>query len=180
MMKDFIKRNSPVFVVGVITFFIFMGIIIQSQKNDTKETDLVGVEDYVVSFNDEVDRVIPEEDLSDFLQQVEESLETSEATWYPGKNTSMHGDVLFIEYREEKGFVPRNAVGISGKIVMWHNKTQNPIQIKQLTNKFDEFEPPVTIAPQKLFAIRMDIPGIWTYQEVETGEFGSVFIEKAK
>jgi protein-disulfide isomerase/plastocyanin len=37
-MKDFIKRNMPVFVIGIITLVVFLGIIIASQKNQQADT----------------------------------------------------------------------------------------------------------------------------------------------
>ena len=42
-MKDFIKRNSPVFVIGALTLFVFLIIIVLSQKNLSQRPQLVAV-----------------------------------------------------------------------------------------------------------------------------------------
>ncbi|MFA6982186.1 MAG: hypothetical protein WC243_04155, partial [Patescibacteria group bacterium] len=54
-MKDFAKRNSPVFTVGLITLLIFIVIIAASQKKETQspllqeisETELIAPHTYV-------------------------------------------------------------------------------------------------------------------------------------
>lgn len=43
MLKEFIKRNSPVFFIGGITFLVFIGIILVSQKKPPVQPELVQV-----------------------------------------------------------------------------------------------------------------------------------------
>lgn len=59
-MKDYFKRNSPIFYIGVITAIVFLAIIIagQTQPNQQpslkalEEKDLFSTEDTVIGFKD--------------------------------------------------------------------------------------------------------------------------------
>ena len=182
-MKKFLHRNSPVFVIGFVVFLVFVGIISKSKSRVTKETSLIGVEDNEVDFDydyEEIEEEEPRASLESLIQQVKESTESSESVWYPGINSAMHGDVLFIRYTEENGFLPRNSVGTIGKYAMWRNETDRQIRIKQLTEKCEEFKVPVTINPGDYFAFMTTEKGMWTYHEVETEDFGSIFVEEPK
>ena len=47
-MKEFIKRNSPVFIIGLVTLFIFVAIILLAQKNSVNGPELQKVQDDIL------------------------------------------------------------------------------------------------------------------------------------
>ncbi|MDC0449176.1 hypothetical protein OAL67_01050 [bacterium] len=167
-IKNFIQRNLPVFVVSLITLSVFVVLIITSLSKNTPETQLVRVDSSEVNFEETEQPVEPPVDINALIQEVEESTEST---------PSAPEGVTLIRFVDGR-FLPRNSIGKLGKVVMWKNETDRTISIKQLAIKFDEFSEPVEIGPNDYFVLTLSDTGMWTFKEIESDAFGSVFIEK--
>ena len=84
---------------------------------------------------------------------------------------------LEIAYTEE-GFNPNSAIVNEGDYIEWTNSTAAPIQLAQITKLYDEWEEPVIIAPDGKYKMELTQTRYWSYQEVETEAFGSVYVQE--
>ena len=83
--------------------------------------------------------------------------------------------VLEITYTKG-GFSPKEPDADSGQLVRWKNTTDKEIILVETLQKFPEFELGVKIAPNGVYEFRITKDKLWTYKELETGNFGSIFI----
>jgi len=155
-MNDFIKRNSPVFVIGIVTLVVFIIITIVSQFKKSREPELVSLT----------------------TSQVTE-LETTDP-----RNISMPTEyeadkkygILEIEYTQQ-GFVPQNARSFQNQLVRWTNATDTPLNIVQLTNTYPELKDGISIKPGETFEFRLYKPRLWSYErEDNKDQFGTIFV----
>ena len=97
--------------------------------------------------------------------------ETTDSTLKP----DVSNKVLEITYTKD-GFSPKEPNAYSGQLVRWKNTTDKEITLVETIQKFPEFELGVKIAPNGVYEFRIAKDKLWTYKELETGSFGSIFI----
>jgi len=91
------------------------------------------------------------------------------------KKPDVSNKVLEITYTKD-GFNPKEPDAASGQLVRWKNITDKEITIVETIKKFSEFEIGIKIAPNGIYEFRITKNKLWTYKELETGNFGSIFI----
>ncbi len=166
-ITGFIERNKPIFVIGVLMATIFGVIIISSRLAPKKETGFKEVNEmdrefYKVAYENQEE-----------MEQEEQESQIPEEQKEPEINMDEIFGVVEISYTEE-GFIPRVLRVRVGQNVNWTNKTERTISIKQIKPTYDVFTEPVEIKPNESFKFPMTVLGIWTYNEVETEDWGSV------
>lgn len=176
MMKDFLKRNVSVLVVGVVTLVIFLVIIILAQTKDYYKPELIEVnkEAAFTKREEEIQSSIPEQSVNTNVDNLVDIKEVQEST--PGEIDVKYG-ILEINYTEN-GFEPKNTSAQLNQLVRWVNKTQNTIELEQLTNNYIEFTNPITINPGSTFEFRVYKTKLWTYQEKNSRNFGSIIVSR--
>ena len=79
-----------------------------------------------------------------------------------------------------EGFDPREVQVWQGQLVKWTNNTTTDMKIQQLIEKFEEFEEGVTIKPGETYSFRTRAERLWTYKELNTDSWGSIYIRTIK
>jgi hypothetical protein len=171
MIRDFIERNKSVFVIGLLTFTIFLSIIIISEvrrvRKDVDSPKLIRVENEIEIPESTSSIEIPENGpLS--------NLDTLNNTY--SEVTKKYG-ILLIKYTN-KGFVPQNAKAILGQKINWVNDTETSIYISQKTPFFDEFKTPIVLPAKGTLEFILYKDGRWDYQNTETGFSANITILK--
>jgi len=153
-MKEFIKRNSPVFVIGTFTAIIFIVLTIVSQFKKQSNTNLIPLTDNQIK--------IMEEPAPKTLPVAEEI-------------DSKYGP-LEIEYTTE-GFNPKNTKSYQNQLIKWTNKTDTAITMQAVTKTHKDFPNEVEIKPGETFEFRLTKPKLWSYQQKDnTKMFGTIFV----
>lgn len=166
-IAGFIERNKPIFIIGVLMAAIFAIIIISSALAPKKETgfrevDEIDREFYRVAYENQEE-----------MEQEEQEIQVPEEQKDPEINMDEVFGVEEIIYTDE-GFSPRTFRVYIGQNVNWTNKTDRTISIKQIKPTYDVFSEPVEIKPNESFKFPMTVRGIWTYNEVESKDWGSI------
>lgn len=166
-IAGFIERNKPIFIIGVLMATVFGVIIISSRlapKRETgfKEVDEMDREFYKVAYENQEE-----------MERQEQETQVPEEPKEPEINMDEIFGVVEIAYTEE-GFKPRVLRIYVGQNVNWTNKTDKTIYLKQIKPTYDLFSEPVEIKPNESFKFPITVLGIWTYNEVETEDFGSI------
>ena len=154
-MNDFIKRNSPVFVIGTVTLVVFIIITIVSQFKKHQSPNLIQLT------TDQIKTL----DMSD-PREIEMPTEYEVDKKY---------GILEIEYTQE-GFVPQNAKSFQNQLVRWINNTDTPIQLDPITNTYPELKDGTTIKPGEVFEFRLYKPKLWSYEDAKTKNSGTIFV----
>jgi hypothetical protein len=171
MINDFFERNKSVFIIGFITFIIFLSIIVISEirriGNDSFGPVLIRLEGNIESETAESSVAVKADaTIDDFVFE-------SSGTPYsllPEEEylqTDQKFGTMRVEYTDN-GFVPVNAKAVLNQKVKWINNTGQNIHIKQKTAFFREFEDPILIPANGVFEFRLYQEGIWTYDEQTT------------
>jgi len=114
------------------------------------------------------------EDLDqDQFEETEEENEKKVEPAEPEINMDEIFGVLQVDYTDE-GFIPRVTRIRVGQNVNWTNKTENTIYLKQIKPYYKEFEESLSIRPNESFKFKMTEVGTWTYEETESGDWGSI------
>lgn len=165
----FFERNKPIFIIGIIMFFIFAVIIVSSILMPKEETEYTEINEADKEFYK-----VAYEDLgqSEF-EETDEEGEKKEEPVEPEINMDEIFGVLQVDYTNE-GFMPRITRIRVGQNVNWTNKTENTIYLKQIKPYYKEFEESLSIKPNESFKFKMTELGIWTYEEVESGDWASI------
>ncbi len=191
-MNAFIKRNTPVFIVGTITFVLFVVIILFSQNNnnDTTIPSLVKVPEQQAeelateytpqsipqpnttgntSTNSPVD-ILPGEEIR--AKEVIESIKLTQ------DEIDAEYGILRVAYTEE-GFVPKNTNGYAGQLATFTNESDNPITIMETTVRLPQFATGLTLEPGGTVEFRLAGSRLWTYRETTSGDIGAIFVGTA-
>ena len=146
---------------------IFAVIIISSSlapKNETgfREVAEMDREFYKVAYENQEE-----------MEQEEQKIQVPEEPKEPEINMDEVFGIKEITYTDE-GFKPRVLRVYIGQNVNWTNKTDRTIYLKQIKTTYDVFSEPVYIKPNESFKFPMTEGGIWTYNEVESKDWGSI------
>ncbi len=180
-MQSFLKRNMPVFVIGFITFAVFLGIIFrgETQVPDAAESPyLKKVSDDTSDINETATYSANPQITNNFTDP-ETSIQVvipEEPVLSPEEVDAQFG-VAEVFFRPD-GFEPIEIDIEPNQLVRWTNETDREITIYQTSyKKYDEWETDAVIPPGGTFEFRFYKPKIWTYKERESMEFGSVFVK---
>ncbi len=82
---------------------------------------------------------------------------------------------VYIDFTEA-GFKPADTMGFTGQKIIWTNKSAGTIQIKQTVPIHESLKNGVTLKPGESFEFRPLVTKEFTYVEVSSGKYGSLFI----
>lgn len=165
----FFERNKPIFVIGIIMLVVFAVIIVSSILMPKKETGYTEINEADKEFY----KVAYEDSGQYQFEETEEENEKKEEPVEPEINMDEIFGVLQVDYTDE-GFIPRVTRIRVGQNVNWTNKTENTIYLKQIKPYYKEFEESLSIRPNESFKFKMTEVGTWTYEETESGDWGSI------
>ena len=165
----FFERNKPIFVIGIIMLIVFAIIIVSSILMPKKETGYTEINEADKEFY----KVAYEDLDQDQFEETEEENEKKVEPAEPEINMDEIFGVLQVDYTDE-GFIPRVTRIRVGQNVNWTNKTENTIYLKQIKPYYKEFEESLSIRPNESFKFKMTEVGTWTYEETESGDWGSI------
>lgn len=165
----FFERNKPIFVIGIIMLVVFAIIIVSSILMPKKETGYTEINEADKEFY----KVAYEDLDQDQFEETEEENEKKVEPAEPEINMDEIFGVLQVDYTDE-GFIPRVTRIRVGQNVNWTNKTENTIYLKQIKPYYKEFEESLSIRPNESFKFKMTEVGTWTYEETESGDWGSI------
>jgi hypothetical protein len=166
-MKAFLERNKPVFLIGLATLLLFLGIIVAYALKTHKSVGLTKIGNES-PFN-------VDETTSDIQGGVPS---TSESTSSLANIDSTMGtvNISFNSY----GWYPALVDAVKGQKVVWTNKTDKIIYLRQRTPTYPELTNLTAVDPGKTFEFRMMVDGNWNYDEDETKYFGTVRVFEIK
>jgi len=154
-MKNFIERNSPIFVIGAFTLGILLIIVIASSFRKQKSPELVPLT------NEQVQNV--------------ETSSPAETDMPSGYEVDKKYGTLEIKYTLQ-GFDPKDAKSIQNQLVRWTNTTEIPITINSIIKSYPELNDGIKIEPGKTFEFRLYKPKLWSYKEAKSEKMGTVFV----
>lgn len=169
---QFFKRNSPIFIIGLLAALIF-GVLIIIGQNSSSGINLK--ETLEATFNISSRSNTEPEDV--YTPPTETSLEETLVD-PPGREIIKEPIVipdLIISFDGEK-FIPKSTQTINGQVVTWVNNSGKTITIVELINKFKEFSEGVTLKPGESFTLKLYKDKIWTYKETATEAIGRMLI----
>lgn len=183
-ISRFYDRNRPIFSIAAFLALVFVGLIVYYKIKPHKETTLSKVnradeEFYKVAYDDYYQNTgldLPEE-YENNQPENEDQTNGNENLPSPSEQTvdEKYG-ILEIIYTTE-GFSPRVTRARQGQTVKWTNNTDALITIHQRKQTYTEFSNDVEIKPGETFSIVLSELGIWTYEEKETRNFGSIEVK---
>lgn len=179
-MHNFLKRNAPVLIIGLITALVFIAIAILSNMKPTTGPKLEEVK--TAKGTNDIFQV-EQKDFGGFGETAT-SVPSITPTPTPTPVPSMSPDEMDTKYGAivitytADGFVPEDAEAYSGQIVRWKNATNTDIAIKQTTFFFDEFKTPKVVPAGGAMDFRIYQKKLWTYKEATTQQYGSIFIRE--
>jgi hypothetical protein len=153
-MKDFIKRNSPVFAIGVFTAVIFLVITIAAQFREAPSPKLIPVTE----------------------NQMQELDATKDSTLPVPEEIDTKYGPLEITYTVE-GFTPKNTKAYQNQLVRWTNNTDTSLTIVPVAKTHKNFPTEVEIKAGETFEYRLTNPKLWSYQEKDNSlNFWTIFV----
>ena len=176
MTQNFLKRNKPIFAIGILLAIIFVVITFLSRKNPSGISLIENVGDI---FDDEKEVVFnPNNDITGsnaYVAEAEETTETTSGIVSTATTILQTPEVLEITFTSD-GFLPSTANAAKGQVVTWKNGTAAEIVIKELIKKHEEFASGVAIAPGASFELKLYGTKLWTFEEVGSGKIGRLYI----
>lgn len=145
ILKDYINRNSPIFIIGAITIVVFLFIIFISGNKDDKvqNTNLVVI--------DEVQN-----------KKIDQENEIKKAK--VNKIFDEKYGVVKFTYTFD-GFDPMNKSIILNQLIQIYNDTDSLLKINQLIDAYPEFREGITIQPKQTFEFRPSKLRLWTIED---------------
>jgi len=183
-ISKFYDRNRPIFSIAALLALVFVGLIVYYKIKPHKETTLSKVngadeEFYKVAYDDyyqDTGLELPEEYENN---QPENDGQTNGNENLPSPTEQTVDErygILEISYTTD-GFSPRVTRARQGQTAKWTNNTDAAILIHQRKQTYTEFSSDVEIKPGETFSIVLSELGIWTYEEKETRNFGSIEVK---
>lgn len=158
-MKDFINRNSPIFVIGGFTLVIFIIVSLISQFKKQKSPEMIPLSENQIKY---VESSSPKEINIPTEYEVDKNFGAKEITF------------------TRDGFEPKDTQVVLNQKVVWVNKTEAPIKLAQIIPSYTEFREAITIIPGGTFEFRPYKPKIWSYKETGSEFKGSIFVIENK
>lgn len=145
ILKDYINRNSPIFIIGAITIVVFLFVIFISGNKDDKvqNTNLVVI--------DEVQN-----------KKIDQENEIKKAK--VNKILDEKYGVVKFTYTFD-GFDPMNKSIILNQLIQIYNDTDSLLKINQLIDAYPEFREGITIQPKQTFEFRPSKLRLWTIED---------------
>ena len=170
-MAEFFERNKSIFMMGLIIAVVFAIILVAYRMRPGKETQLTKIDEA----DEEFYKVIYEN--TENYQENEDALNEEGKDTNVEKEEEVNVDEIFgkikIDYTNE-GFEPKIFRCYIGQTIEWTNKTDRVIYLQQIKPTYEEFKQPVEIKPNETFTFKMTQLGIWTYEEANSEDFGSI------
>jgi plastocyanin len=182
-ISKFFDRNKPIFLIAAVMALIFLALILFYGLKPKDETGLSEITDsersfFKVSYED--GNEIPEEYIREnsgvTVQPSQENTEEKEPTQQ--EIDSIYG-TLEISYTED-GFKPGKIRAALGQVVSWTNETDRVIYFHQRKQTYPELKELKELKPGESFSFRLTELGIWTYDENESGDFGSIEVKSTE
>jgi hypothetical protein len=165
-MKAFFERNKPVFTIGLITLVLFLGLILSYElKSHNNLTGLkkIGVDSSVNLTEEEIAKE----------QEAKQASESAQAQTQAEAQIDATLGIVNIEF-VSTGWSPSFVdVAINQKVV-WTNKTDKEILLRQRTPTYDSLTEPLKIEPGKSYEMRMTVVGDWNYDESQSNYFATI------
>ena len=163
-MKAFLERNKPVFTIGLITLTIFLGLIFfYSIKTHNRLTGMK-----IIGSGD----VIVQEETAQELETRQAS-ESAQTKAQAEAQIDVSLGIVSIEFKNV-GWVPNFVEVMKDQKIVWTNKTDKEIFLRQRTPAYDELKELITIEPGKSFEFRMTAVGDWNYDESQSKYFATI------
>lgn len=170
---NFIKRNKPIFAIGILFAVIFIVIIVMSQRNTSGVSLVESVSDI---FDNEREVIFnPANDITGSNSYVSAEETTESTTAATTTITPQIPGTLEITFTAS-GFSPNIANVTKGQVVRWKNGTNKEIVVRELIKKHTEFASGVAIAPNAFFELKLYGTKLWTFEEVGSGKIGRLYI----
>lgn len=164
-MRYFIERNKPIFIIGLITFLIFIALIIIYNL-------IPHIAPGLVKTGNE----------STYNTTLEES------PTIPGSKTSQGGvstetaidekyGAINIEF-VNGGWKTKLAFAVRGQAIVWKNNSDATIYLRQKTPTYPELDTPTPIKPVETFTFRLTKIGEWSFDEEKSKSFGTIRVKE--
>lgn len=182
-MKEYLRRNSVIFIVGLVLVALFVIALITAENNqNTKLPTLRRIQESEVPENPEPEAIIESPDNSENSVPKEPDPTSVYDALEVRDNQEMDEvfGILEIEFTEE-GFNPIEVNGFTNQLVIWKNNTDRTIILTQQLNQFEDWENnDKIIEPGQTFSYRLKGgKNLWTYREVSSKMVGGIFIQPA-
>jgi hypothetical protein len=165
-MKAFFERNKPVFTIGLITLIIFLGLILSYELKS--HNNLTGLK----KLGNDSSVILTEEEIAK-EQEVKQASESAQSQAQAEAQIDATLGIVNIEFANS-GWVPILVDVAKNQKVVWTNKTDKEILLRQRTPTYDSFTEPVKIGPGKSYEMRMTVIGDWNYDESQSNYFATI------
>lgn len=197
MVLEYIRRNLPVFVIGIVTVAVFLIIILVSNRSPNSQSLLPALrkvsEDELSTQFDETQipttQFITPQDSPSTLSPTEEQavandLERNQAyfedaAFMSSANVKQTYGVLEITFTLEQGFTPRKAKGYRYQTARIINDSDANIVLSQTGKKYSSWTDDKALTPGEFVEFDLEDTGLWTYIEEVNNMYGSINVEKA-
>lgn len=174
ILINFLKRNIPVFMIGLATIVIFVVIIIIASRIKVTGPAMILLGDSEEA-NQATDTVQRNEINQTTTPKISETSETTKSVSdYKQILLDQKYGVISIDYTEQ-GFIPNNIKAVVGQRVVFKNTTRHDITIQQVIRLYDELATPVLLKPQDTLEIKLTKEKLWTFKEKSIKHYGSIF-----
>jgi hypothetical protein len=160
-MSAFFERNKPVFVIGLITLSLFLGIILfyaLKPHGDLTVMKLVGSDS---------SPGVPESEI------VQQSSDSAQLTVQSGTEMGAALEIIKVKFTD-LGWVPKIVDVAKDQKVVWKNETSREIFLRQRTPSYDMITDTIKIEPGKSFELKMTVVGDWNYDESQSRLFATI------
>jgi hypothetical protein len=165
-MRAFFERNKPVFTIGLITLVVFLGLILSYELKS--HNNLTGLK----KIGSDSSAVLTEEEIVK-EQEAKQASESAQSQAQAEAQTDATLGIVNIEFANS-GWVPILVDVAKNQKVVWTNKTDKEILLRQRTPTYDSFTEPVKIEPGKSYEMRMTVIGDWNYDESQSNYFATI------
>lgn len=166
---NFVRRNRPIFVIGVITALVFAVVILIGQN--TKEGPSLQNSPGSFEVNErDVETTVTTGNFDE--SSVSAQIPPKPETVKPPKAVLPPIQMKFTT----NGFEPITVLGDAGQTLRWINETDQPITIVELIKKNKSFPENLVIEPLATYEIILEGNGFWTFKEVNSGKTGRALL----
>lgn len=195
-MRNFFKRNLPIFIIGILIIVLFLiAIFLHAQKQNfglnLKKVGITLPESTAIANETSSSSIAKDYSANTTKPTITNSDDTSgESTASIDVNPRLNpvtvkpedikkiDSSLVLTFYDDNGFIPRESRASLGEVIEWVNKSSSEIVIREKTVKFDEFKVGVHILPGDSFKFRIYKEGLWAYEDINSKKLGYMLIGK--
>lgn len=195
-IKSVVIKNKAVFLIGLIMLVFFVVLIATAQiHKPTQIPNLIKINEDDISTsrdletnnntsfgsiqqNSDTATVVNTEQTTQENSEINDTGNTGEANYSKDTENMENADdpdTIQINFTGTK-FVPRTVTANLMQVVKWNNISDKDIVLRQANLFYSEFQTPITIAPGTSYRQRMYKVGWFSYQDINSDEYGSIFI----